>query len=401
MTDARDHRTRLHYRPGLRSTAGLDTQPDAPLWRAAQAFRLITLLYAISYQVASVQYYSNQRLSWVFVALMAVWSGLSAILLSHGRVPRYQIVIADQVVVVALMASTRLVSDHDWYSHHQTLPTTLWATNAVISAAVFGGPWLGMASGVGISMVSAVVRDQVNLDLWQDATAPVLISVGLALGLATVTARRAQAQLERAVRLAAATEERERLAREVHDGVLQVLALVGRRGNEIGGPAKELASMAAEQEVALRTLISEQGTGAESDSGGSEVDIRMLLRTRSSTTVSVSTPADSVAVERGVATEVASIVDTALSNVDLHAGPDAKAYVLLEDLGDEIVVSVRDDGVGIRSGRLEEAEAEGRMGVSKSIVGRARALGGSADIDTDPGLGTEWEIRVPKARKHG
>lgn len=377
--------------------AGLDTAPDAPLWRAAQAFRLITLLYAISYQIASVQYYSNQRLSWFFVALMVVWSGLSAVLLSHGRVPRYRIVIADHVVVAALMMSTRLVSDHDWYNHHQTLPTTLWATNAVISAAVLGGPWLGMASGVSISIVSAVTRDQIDLDLWRDATAPVLVSVGLALGVATTTARRAQAQLERAVRLAAATEERERLAREVHDGVLQVLALVARRGNEIGGSAQELAGMAAEQEVALRTLISEQGSGA--DSGGSDVDLRQLLRTRSSTTVAVSTPADPVAVERTTATEVAAIVDTALANVDAHAGSGSKAYVLLEDVNDEIVVSVRDDGVGIAPGRLEEAEAQGRMGVAKSIRGRAHALGGTADLDTELGQGTEWEMRIPKGRR--
>ena len=146
MTDESERRTRLHYRP--RTPAEPDTQPDAPLWRAAQAFRLVTLIYAISYQFVSVQYYTHPRLSWFFVALMAVWSGLSAVLLSHGKVPRYQIVSTDQLVVIALMSSTRLVADHDWYTNHQTLPTTLWVTNAVISAAVYGGPWLGMASGV-------------------------------------------------------------------------------------------------------------------------------------------------------------------------------------------------------------------------------------------------------------
>src|SRR6478609_3030905 len=150
-------RRRLHYQPTVREASGVDTDPDAPLWRAAQAFRLVTLVYAISYQFVSVQYYTHPRLSWFFVALMAVWSGLSAVLLSHGKVPRYQIVITDQLVVIALMSSTRLVADHDWYTNHQTLPTTLWVTNAVISAAVYGGPWLGMASGVLMATVSAVV----------------------------------------------------------------------------------------------------------------------------------------------------------------------------------------------------------------------------------------------------
>ena len=397
-------RRRLHYQPTVREASGVDTDPDAPLWRAAQAFRLVTLVYAISYQFASASDYTNSRLSWFFVALMAVWTGVSALLLgTYGalfgkKLPRYQVVIADQVVVILLMASTRLVSDHEWYQNHQTLPTTLWATNAVISAAILGGPWLGMASGVVISAASAIIRDQVNLDLWRDATAPVLVSVGLALGLATTTARRSHRQLEQAVRLAAATEERERLAREVHDGVLQVLAMVRRRGAALGGEAAELAALAGEQEVALRMLISEQVSGAASDVGGQTVDLCPLLTTQASTSVSVSTPAHPVVIERDRAIELAAIVDNALSNVGLHAGPAAKAYVLIEDLPDEVIVSIRDDGVGIPEGRLAQAEAEGRMGVSKSILGRVQVLGGTAVLQTGPGEGTEWEINVPKGK---
>ena len=82
----------------------------------------------------------------------------------------------------------------------------------------------------------------------------------------------------------------------------------------------------------------------------------------------------------------------ALDNVAAHAGPDARAYVLLEDLGDSVTVSIRDDGVGIADGRLEEAVGEGRVGVAKSIVGRMNWLGGSAKLSTGPGCGTEWEL---------
>lgn len=372
------------------------TDAVTPLWRASQAFRLVTLLYAVSYQVASMGYYSNVRLSWFFVALMAVWTGLSAVLLSRASLPRWKVVLADQFVVIGLMSSTRLVSDYDWYSNHQTLPTTLWATNAVISAAILFGPKGGIASGILLSVVSAVVRDQIDLDLWTDATAPVLVSVGLALGLASNTARRAHAELERAARLAAITEERERLARQVHDGVSQVLALVRRRGSEIGGAAAELAELAGEQEVALRMLVSEQGEASRVDSTQAEVDLRSLLRPRGSTTVSVSAPPNPVLVDRTVAEELSAVVATALSNVALHAGDGARAYVLLEDVDGEIIVSIRDDGLGIAPGRLAAAEAEGRMGVSKSILGRVEAIGGTAVLDTDVGAGTEWEIRVPK-----
>lgn len=370
------------------------TDAVTPLWRASQAFRLITLVYAVSYQIASMSYYSNIRLSWFFVALMAVWTGSSAALLSRAVIPRWTVVVADQIVVIGLMASTRLVADYSWYSTHQTLPTTLWATNAVISAAILFGPKGGIASGILLSAVGAVVRNQIDFDLWTDATAPVLVSVGLALGLAGNTARRAHAELQRATRLAAITEERERLARQVHDGVLQVLALVRRRGSEIGGPAATLAELAGEQEVALRMLISEQSELNRVDGG--HIDLRSLLRPYSSTVVSVSSPPDPVLVEAAVAEELSAVVSTALSNVALHAGPGSRAYVLLEDVGGEVIVSIRDDGPGIAAGRLDAARAEGRMGVSKSILGRVETLGGSVTLDTGEGSGTEWEIRVPK-----
>ncbi|GAB2648701.1 MacS family sensor histidine kinase [Nocardia goodfellowii] len=371
----------------------------APLWRAVQAFRLVTLLYAVGQQVASVQYYDNQRLSWVFIALMAVWSGASAFLLSHWWVAtvarvRLWVVLGDHLVVILLIAATRLVADYDWYHGHQTLPTTLWAANAVISAALLRGPVLGIASGVLISLVIITVRDQWGQDVWTDATLPVLVSVGLALGLAANTARRAQEQLRQAVRLTAAAEERERLAREVHDGVLQVLSYIKRRGTQIGGPTEELAQRAGEQEVALRVLISEQG--AKRDAGGAEVDLRSLLTVHATPTVFVSTPGDPVMVGRWAAREIAAVVANALSNVELHAGPGAKAYVLLEDTGDELIISVRDDGVGIPPGRLAEAEAEGRMGVSRSMIGRIATLDGTAELLTADD-GTEWEFRIPRA----
>ncbi|WP_083864765.1 MacS family sensor histidine kinase [Nocardia brevicatena] len=372
-----------------------------PLWQAVQAFRLVTLLYAIGQQFASAPHYHNQRLSWVFIALMAVWSGVSAPALAQWHTTdvartRRRVVIGDHIVVIGLIAATRLVADYDWYHGHQPLPTTMWATNAVISAAILRGPVVGVGSGLLIAAVIITVREQWGEDVWSDATAPVLVSVGLALGLAANTAHRAQEQLQRAVRMTAAAEERERLAREVHDGVLQVLSYIKRRGSEIGGPTGELARRAGEQEVALRVLISEQGAGG--DIGGGEVDLRSLLTGYATPRVSVSPPGEPVPIGRRTAGEIAAAVATALHNVELHAGPDARAYVLVEDTGTDLIVSVRDDGVGIPPGRLAEAEAEGRMGVSRSITGRIAALGGTAELLTEGavGEGTEWEFRVPR-----
>ncbi len=51
---------------------------------------------------------------------------------------------------------------------------------------------------------------------------------------------RAEQTMQRATEIEAASRERERLARTIHDSVLQVLAMVQRRGAEIGGPAAEI-----------------------------------------------------------------------------------------------------------------------------------------------------------------
>jgi signal transduction histidine kinase len=286
-----------------------------------------------------------------------------------------------------------------WYSGHQTLPTTLWVANAVVSMGLLRGQLAGVISGFVLAAISIAARGLPVSALWLDSTMPALVVVGLAIGAASTTAKRTFHELRRAERAAAAAIERERLARQVHDGVLQVLSYVKRRGTEIGGPTAELAAIAGEQEVALRELIS--GATQTMLADDELVDLRPLLRTQASTAVSVSAPGSPVLIGQHMASELAAVVRSALSNVALHAGPQAHAYVLIEDLDDSVVVTVRDDGSGIAAGRLDQAEREGRMGVSRSILGRVADLGGAVLLETAPGAGTEWEITVPKSQEVG
>ena len=369
--------------------------PATPLWRAAQVFRLLSCLYALGFQIAINDDLERPAIGWALFAVLVSWSVACAAAYLHGYGRRIAWVSAEVVVVVALMLSTKIVASDQWALDNQSWPTTLWATNATISAAILLGPVAGMTIGLLVTASNAVLKGYVSVDVGRNATVVIELAVGLAIGMAAQTARRAHTELQRAARLAASLEERERLSREVHDGAIQVLALVARRGREIGGPTTELAELAGEQERALRRWVSAAGAPVPE---GLEIDLVTLLRDRAADRVSVSLPPEPVMLSAEVAREVDAAVANALDNVVAHAGAAARAFVLLEDLEDSVVVSVRDDGSGIPAGRLEEAAGEGRVGVSKSIVGRLNWLGGTARLSTGPGRGTEWELTIPRSR---
>ena len=151
--------------------------------------------------------------------------------------------LAEIVVVAALILSTEFVASEQWALDNQSWPTTLWATNATISAAILMGPIPGMLAGVAVMVASTVVKGFFNYDLGRNATIVIELAVGLAVGMAAQTARRAHAELERAARLAASLEERERLSRQVHDGAIQSCAGVPAWARN-GGETAELAELA-------------------------------------------------------------------------------------------------------------------------------------------------------------
>ncbi|MEW2480206.1 DUF5931 domain-containing protein [Mycobacterium sp. NPDC049093] len=368
--------------------------PVTPLWRAAQIFRLLSCLYALGFQVAINDDLTSPVLAGVLCAVLIAWSIACAIAYLQGFGRRPSWVIAEIVVVLGLMLSTELVASDHWIADNQSWPTTLWATNATISAALQFGPVGGMGAGLAVMAAAAALKGYVSINLGRNATIVIELAVGLAVGMAAQTARRAHAELERAVRLAASLEERERLSRRVHDGAIQVLALVSRRGREIGGETAQLAELAGEQERALRRLVS--APDPEVHTGG-VTDIGALLRSRASDRISVSLPAEPVLLDHDAAHELFAAAGNALDNAAAHAGPDARVFVLLEDLGDSVTVSIRDDGIGIGDGRLAEAVREGHVGISKSIVGRMDWLGGQAQLNTAPGCGTEWELTLPRS----
>jgi signal transduction histidine kinase len=390
--------------PPSSAGAGVWTQ----LWRGVVAYRVAALAYAAALTLGVRDDFAHPRAALGVLAGMAAWTVLVTVANSRDRGRVWPVVLADHLVCAALtLASLPVQGSAEILSGAPTL-TTAWAAAPVLGSALLGGPWGGLAGALVQGAASVLVRGELTL-----ATLGNVVLLLLAGGVGGYVARLAVAaeqRLSEAVRLAAATRERERLARGIHDGVLQVLALVRRRGTELGGAGNELAALAGEQELALRTLITTPppapvvaaapGRARRADRTPTPVDgpvdLRALLAPYRSERVTVSGPAEPVLLAAGVGPELAAAVAAALDNVAKHAGDAARAWVLVEDLGREVAVSVRDDGPGIPAGRLEKAAAAGRLGVASSMRGRVSELGGTMSVHTVPGEGTEIEFRIPR-----
>ncbi|MBM7770999.1 signal transduction histidine kinase [Actinokineospora baliensis] len=364
-----------------------------PLWRASVLLRVITLLFAAGVVLAHAGEYAGTALAWVTIGAMGLWTAATSVYYLRRSKVALWFTLLDLGVCCAVMCVSRLVLTHEQLTV-LTVPLvpTVWVTAVVAVGAVRSGMLGGTLFGAVVAAFNYGVRGYVDTDLTRDLV--LLVGVGFVVGLASTTSKQSAERLAMAMRAEAATAERERLARTIHDSVLQVLARVRKRGRELGGEAAELAELAGTQEVALRALVA--AAPLESTENG-QADLRPRLQVLATDRYQVAVPATPVLVGECVAAELGYLVREALANVERHAGAHARAWVLLEDLGDEVVVSVRDDGVGIEPGRLAAAEARGRLGVSRSIRGRVAELGGTATLETSPDQGTEWEIRVPNA----
>lgn len=371
--------------------------PLTPWWRAAVVLRVLTYGFAVGSTAVYDTRYARPELGWWAIAVLGAWTVLTGYWYLRESSRWLALTIVDLVVGCGLMYASRYVFTHDQLAGTAPIPllTTVWVSGVVAAGAIRTGPIGGAVFGAVLSVVNFATHGYVDVDLSRDAV--LLVVTGLVVGMASLTARRAATLLAHALRSEAATAERERLARSIHDSVLQVLARVQRRGAELGGEAAELARLAGEQEVALRSLVAAAPPDSTPDG---EVDLRAHLQILATSKVEVAVPGTRVMLPAPTAAELAAVVREALSNVARHA-PAARAWVLLEDLGECVVLSVRDDGPGIAPGRLALAEAEGRMGVAKSIRGRVAELGGTVDLRTAPGDGTEWEYRVPRVRARG
>ena len=234
----------------------------------------------------------------------------------------------------------------------------------------------------------------------------VLEGIGEQVTLAVANARLHEQVLDRAV-----LEERERIARELHDGLAQVLGYIntqtmavkmllesGRMGaattelEAMGVASREVYGDVREAIVGLRTAPKglvptiRDYIGRLPRRAGSEIDLR------------VEGGAEEIALVPATEIQLVRIVQEALSNIRKHAGATRVEVIVGAD-EDEVSVEIVDDGRGFDP-RLSDRTGWPRLGL-QTMRERAQAIGGTFDVSSAPGRGTRVAVRLQatKARE--
>ena len=181
-------------------------------------------------------------------------------------------------------------------------------------------------------------------------------------------------------------QERAEMAARVHDSVLQTLALVQR---EAGDP-RRVAALARRQERELRAWLypdaRASGAGLAAAIDGAAAEVEELH----GVPVEVVRTGDAPLDERVEALALAA--REAMANAAEHSGADqVSAFVDVGD--DEIAVFVRDRGAGFDTAKVPK----GKHGIAESVRGRMERAGGTAEIASTPGEGTEVELRLRRS----
>lgn len=329
--------------------------------------------------------------SWLAIVLVASALGVTATATGMLRARpdlllRPPIVLVELGVGVALLIGDGLVYvEGHAFSTQQSLGVT-WPLFGVLSAGAGFGALAGALAGVtvGVARLGGTLANGVALDSITGGriashvtTLLVYTLAGAMVGYVVTLLRRAEIEVS-------TVRAREEVARRLHDGVLQTLAVVERRTNDT-----DLARLAREQERELREWLF--GTVPAQASGLAPALRRVAARFEDSFggRVQVLVPDDLPALADEHCEALAGAVGEALTNAGKHGGA-SRVTVYVEPGDSGVFCSVKDDGSGFDPGTTPEG-----IGLRRSIRDRMEEVGGRAEIVAAPGRGAEVRLWLP------
>lgn len=212
--------------------------------------------------------------------------------------------------------------------------------------------------------------------------------------------QRLEAERSALIEAARARNERERIAMDLHDGIIQSIFGVGLgleiAADEASGTAVEpLIEKAVDQlnDVIrdIRAYIFELRPMAyDGNLTDSLHQLAGAFRASSPITIDLELDADLVGLDDAVALAMFQIVQETLANARKHS--QAKHVRLaVQSTEDSIVARVADDGMGFDATTERDEKHRGL----RNLASRANSLGGRLEIDSAPGRGTTISLFVP------
>ncbi len=281
------------------------------------------------------------------------------------------------VLTEIAIGTTMLLADVWVYGspdHSQSLPS-VWIIAAIINVAIVAGQQPAVLTGIGLGLARNIGWMPYKTDgIWSLTRIATLVLLTVAGWVAGYVMHR----LGEADDEISAFKAREEVARTLHDGVLQTLAVIQRRSDDA-----QLVGLARVQEHELREYLF-GGSSVEDDIAAALRAAARRAEQRHGLRVDVITAPDLPEGSDDVIHALGSAVGEALTNAVKH-GAATKATVYAEPIDeDTIFVSVKDDGTGFDTSLVEEGQ-----GLTSSIRGRLGDLGGRVEIDGRPGRGAE------------
>jgi signal transduction histidine kinase len=239
--------------------------------------------------------------------------------------------------------------------------------------------------------------------------------IGQLLLLHDVTEQKqAQARILQQQRVLATLQERERLARELHDGIGQVLGYVGLQAQAAlqwtrsGNRGKAASILGRLQEVAneAHADVRESILSLKADSLQGWLFVPTLRKYLERfqthygirTELSISDGLGEDALEPAVGLQLLRVVQEALSNSRKHSAARS-LNVTVEANGSRVHITITDDGQGFDTSRLEGED--GRHFGLVFMRERMDQIGGAMTIDSAPGCGTVVRLDVPTREQGG
>lgn len=214
------------------------------------------------------------------------------------------------------------------------------------------------------------------------------------------------AELAEKAKLTAVVEERQRLARELHDAVSQQLFAISMTATAVGRTLEKdydkavrqihlIEEMAAVAQSEMRALLLHLRPVHLEGKRLSEGLAELLHELRVKVPMEMAWEIEDIRLAKGIEDHLFRIVQEAMSNALRHSKA-ARLEVKLHQSQDGIRLYIRDDGVGFDL----DAKKHASYGLV-SMKERVDEIGGSLQLITAAGKGTRIEIRVPIATEGG